>query len=174
MLSARAKFILASLLLAQLLISCSSPANTNNGTAPGSNTAPSNTSIARDKPEELALIIVLPIGTEEAVWREDPVNITAPDNSRYTKKLTAVLNYPAPDAEKLATLIANAGPATPATLNSETWFPAELIAQSEMSGDDTLKGTSYPAKDFFQAPYNDGKVTRVEGTNYFVIELLAK
>lgn len=173
MLSARAKFILALVLFALLSIACLSPANTNTNSGPG-NTAPANSSIARDKPEELDLIIVLPIETEDAVWREDAVNITAPDNSRYIKKLTVVLKYPPLEAGKLATLIANAGPATPASINAETWFPAELIAQSEMSGDDTLKGNSYPAKDFFQTPYNDGKVTRIEGTDYFVLELFAK
>lgn len=173
MLSARVKIILASLLLAQLSFSCTSGRNTNTNGGPG-NTAPSNTSVARDKPEELALVIVFPIEPEEAVWREDAVNTTAPDNSHYTKKLTAVLKYPPLEAGKLATLIANAGPATPAAVDAETWFPAELIAQSEMSGDDLLKGDSYPARDFFQAPYNDGKITRIDGTDYFVLELLAK
>ena len=60
------------------------------------------------------------------------------------------------------------------TIENETWFPDDLIAYGEMSGDDTLKGTSYAANAFLQDPFNEGRVVRIEGTNYFVLEATAK
>ncbi len=64
-------------------------------------------------------------------------------------------------------------PAAEADIDAETWFPAELIAQSQLSGDESLKGTAFAADDFLHEPYNQGKITRINDTNYFVLELTA-
>jgi len=44
----------------------------------------------------------------------------------------------------------------------------------ELSGDDSLKGLAYSADSFFQEPYTSGRVIRIDGTDYFVLELSAK
>jgi hypothetical protein len=90
------------------------------------------------------------------------------------KKLTAVLRFLNEDADKIVAQAASVKAAAPSTINTEKWFPPELIAQSRTSGDDTLKGLSYPANDFYNAPYSDGTFTRIDGTDYFVLELFAK
>jgi len=33
---------------------------------------------------------------------------------------------------------------------------------------------SYPANAFYLEPYTDGRITRIENTDYFVLELTAK
>jgi hypothetical protein len=163
--SARVKTIVSLIFLAQLLSACSGNAGNTNTSQPNSNQN-RNTVSANDKAEELGMLVVLPIEPEETVWREDPGEGNA-------KKLTAVLKYPVADAAKLSTLIEKSPPLS-ASINTETWFPAELIAQSDLSGDDTLKGDSFAAVDFYQAPYSEGTITRIEGTNYFILELHAK
>lgn len=175
--SARGKLILASIFIAQAFISCSSsPAGNSNSTQGNSNQS-QRPSAASDKAEELALLINLPIEPEETVWREDPFSGlgTGGDGPpQSSKKLTAVMKFSAADAAALLSLIEKGSPPLMATIGTETWFPAELIAQSDLSGDDTLKGDSFTATDFFHPPYTDGKITRVEGTNYFILELFAK
>jgi len=122
------------------------------------------------------MAIKMPFHPEEAVWREDVLGksgdnrVPAPTD----KKLTAVLRFLKDDAAKITAQAEKYKPATPATINTEKWFPAELIAQSQTSGDETVKGSSYPANDFLNPPYSDGKITRIEGTDYFVLELFAK
>jgi hypothetical protein len=159
----------------QLFGACSGGGTNNaNISQPNSNQYKPVGSTANDKVEELELLVTLPIEPEETVWREDaPV---AGDNSQppFTKKLTAVLKYSQADAVKLSGLIEQGSPPLSVGINTETWFPAELIAQSDLSGDDTLKGDSYSAANFYRAPYSDGRITRVEGTDYFVLELYSR
>jgi ABC-type Fe3+-hydroxamate transport system substrate-binding protein len=112
--------------------------------------------------EELGMLVKIPYETEDIVWK----------NYSETKRILAVLRFSPADANKIVT---EAG-GTPEgrSLSAETWFPAELTAQSEMSGDSALKGISYPATAFYQEPYSTGKITRIEGTDYFVLELTSK
>ena len=122
------------------------------------------------------MTIRLPLPPEEAVWREDALG--KPGNDRVPgptdKKLVAVLRYSREDAEKLAFMADKHRPVLNETINTESWYPAELIAQSQVSGDETLKGKSYGANDFLNPPYSDGKLTRIDGTDYFVLELYTK
>lgn len=171
--SARGKLILASVFIAQVFISCSSsPAGNSNPAQTNANQSAQRSAAASDKAEELALLINLPLEPEETVWREDPAGQGG--EQQYSKKLTAVMQFAAADAEKLSALVEKGSPPLTANIGTEPWFPAELIAQSDLSGDDTLKGDSFPATDFFQPPYSEGRITRVEGTNYFILELFAK
>ena len=121
----------------------------------------------KDDPEELEKIIKLPYPPEEATWREES---TGAPNS---KKLTAVISFTGEDARRISE--SGGGNSVGVTdIEPEAWFPAELIAQSQLSGDETLKGVSFSADAFLQAPYNAGKITRIDSTNYFVLELLSK
>lgn len=75
------------------------------------------------------------------------------------------------DADKIAAQAEKISPPQPAQIETETWYPEELTAQSQLSGDESLKGTTFAANDFLQPPYVNGKLTRVENTDYFVLEL---
>lgn len=121
----------------------------------------------KDDPEELEKIIKLPFPPEEATWREESAG--APSR----KKLTAVVSFTGDDARRISES-GNGKSTEVSDIEPETWFPAELVAQSQLSGDETLKGVSFSADEFLQAPYNAGKITRIDGTNYFVLELLGE
>ncbi len=141
----------------------SGPSNAGNG----SNAVNSTTNTSREprtNAEELGLIVNLPYESDEAIWKEDAAR----------KKVTAVLRF-SPDVAK--TIVGQAEKVRPpldVQIPAESWFPAELVAQSQMSGDANLKGKAYAAKDFYMEPYTDGTITRVDGTDYFVLELTRK
>jgi hypothetical protein len=163
---AKAALILASILAVQTLTGCGgfgSDANANAANA-ASNDAANAGNTARTNVEELGLLVAMPYETEDAVWREDAGQ----------KRIMAVLRFSPEDSNKLVEHAKSIKPPVPGKIESESWFPAELIAQSEMSGDDTLKGEAYAANDFFQPPYSEGRITRIENTDYFVLELTAK
>ena len=169
--SARVKIVLSLIFLGQLANACSN-GTVNNSNLPQNRANQNTQKAASDKVEELGMLVILPVEPEETVFREDAV--VPADGNQYTKKLTAVLKYSAVDAEKLSAKIEASSPPLSASISTESWFPAELIAQSDLSGDDTLKGDSFAAADFYQAPYTEGKITRVEGSNYFILELFVK
>lgn len=152
---------------AATLVSCSGTAGTNanaNARPPASSNSSSDFNSANTNAEELGLLIAVPYQSDDVVWKEDAGH----------KKLVAVFRF---TPERAARVIADAESVKPpegVTLASESWFPPELIAQSEMTGDDTLKARAYAADAFFGGPYNDGRVARIEGTDYFVLELFAK
>ena len=132
----------------------------------------------KDDVDELGMIIKLPFQPEEAVWREENPTKAANDNSvppaPDDKKLLVVLRFSKEDAAKIAAQAEKYKSPVREVINNESWFPSELTAQSQISGDETLKGTTYAANDFLQMPYSDGKLTRIDETNYFVLELFAK
>jgi hypothetical protein len=133
--------------------------------------------LANDNIEELETIIKIPFHPEEALWREEILGNPANNNrvpSANEKKLTAVLKFTAEEADKIVRQAEKIKTPQKAEMESESWFPPELIAKSQESGNETIKGISYPADDFFQSPYSDGKITRIEGTNFFVLELYSR
>jgi hypothetical protein len=150
-------------LFALLLQACCGTGNANVDTPPAAN-AGDNNNIARTNVEELALLVNVPYEVEDIVWKPDPA----------LKKVTAVLRFSPVDANKVVAEAEKVGAAENATLAIETWFPAELIAQGDMSGDNALRGLAYPANSFHQEPYTTGRITRIEGSDYFVLELVAK
>lgn len=144
--------------------SSNQPANANGETA----------NAARDDIDELGKIIKLPVSPEEANYWEE--NLSGTDSSNQNsvskaKKIVAVLKFSSENAAQLISNIEKIKPPTDSEIDAENRFPAELIAQSQLSGDETLKGKSYAADDFLQTPYNVGKITRIENTDYFVLEL---
>jgi hypothetical protein len=133
--------------------------------------ASSEKSPANDNIEELESTIRLPFHPEDALWRDDPVN---GDPARNRRKLIAVLKFSGDQANRIIEEAVKNKPGQPLEIETETWFPPELIAKSQESGNETIKGTSYAAIDFFQAPFVEGRLTRIDGTNFFVVELLEK
>lgn len=136
------------------------------GNTAGANSNAANASLtantARDNIEELGLLVNLPFEADEATWKDEG------------NKLTAILRFTAEDTRKILASIEGQKPAEPISLNPERWFPADLIAQSEMNGDNLLKGNAYSAQDFVRPPYSDGRITKIENSDYLVLELQGK
>lgn len=153
--------LLTPLIFIPILTSCSSaPSNSaNNASAANSNTA--SNSGPQDNVEELTMLVKLPIEPEDVAWKEDASK----------KQLTAVLRFSPENAGKMAAEIAKNGQPTTETVNVENWFPAELIAQGELTGESTVSGTSYPAAPLLNPPYTKGKITRVDNTDYFILQI---
>lgn len=162
--SLRIDVILASFLLLFLLAGCGSKPGAVNANLANASAANMPANATKTNAEELGMLINIPYETEETVWRSEPSQ----------KKLTAVLRFSAADCDKI---VADAGryrSPENVTISSESWFPDELVAQGDISGDDTLKGTSYGANAFFLDAYNQGRIIRIEDTNYFVLEISSK
>ncbi len=162
----RADVILALFLSAVLLSACVG-GNRNSNARPvanASNSTAENANTAKTNVEELGVLVNVPYEAEDVVWKDDAAQ----------KKVIAVLRFSPADANKIVAEAAQFGTPQNVSIAAVSWFPDELIAQSDMSGDSTLKGSAYPANNFFQEPYTNGKITRVEGSDYFVLELSAK
>ncbi|MGI8467369.1 MAG: hypothetical protein ACR2N3_02845 [Pyrinomonadaceae bacterium] len=145
---------------------CSDSAETNgNVNSNVSNQTAGGAALTKDDIDELSAIIRLPETPEEVVWREEE---TANPKG---KKLTAILKFNPESAAKIVESAAKIKPAAPTEIGTENWFPNELTAQSQLSGNESLKGISYAANDFYNPPYTNGKLTKVNETNYFVLEL---
>lgn len=169
--------ILIALALAGYLAGCAADESGNENAQNAVVKANSNANVAKDNVEELETTVKLPFHPEEVVWREEALlknesekRLPAPNE----RKLTAVVKFKMEDADKIVAQAEKYKPGSPAAMNAESWYPAELVALTQMSGDETLKGTAYPANDFYQTPYTDGRLTRVENSNYFVLELYSK
>ena len=120
---------------------------------------------ASDNVEELHSLVNFPEVPEEVVWREEA--------NANPKKLIAVLKFTPETLPNFLAIIEKNKQADLVDVGAETWFPEELTAQSQLSGEGVLKGTAYAANEFFNIPYGSGKVTRIRGTDYFVLELTA-
>ncbi len=130
--------------------------------------------VPQDNIEELAKIIKLNLPPEEATYYEinpntknSEPNVPAPNE----RKIVAVLRFSTENAAQIVAAAEKYKPAAPSDTDAENWFPVELIAQSQLTGDESLKGLTYAANDFFQMPYNNGKLTRINNTDYFILEL---
>lgn len=162
----RAGAILSLFFVPVIFTACSGSSNSDNKTRPtiAANSSALNANTAKTNVEELGLLVRVSYEVEDVVWKE---------NSN-KKSLIAVFRFSPADAEKVVAEATQFGQSQPNTISPETWFPSELIAQSEMSGDNALKGLAYPANGFLQESYSSGKLTRIEGTDYFVLEATAK
>jgi hypothetical protein len=170
----RACFILV---LASIALSCSSNDDgRSNPPNPPSDRAVANidspNSGPKDNPEELALIIKMPVESEDAIWLETPAGPGDAESGQ--RKLTAVLLLTSANAEKVVSDSLKYGPPEDVVIEIAEWFPVELISQSELSGGTGLAGTSYRADIFFQEPYVTGRLIRITGTDRFVLELASR
>ena len=154
--------VLIILVALQILTSCSNP-NGNSNVANASAANASNTAQTgpKDNIEELGMLVRLPFVPEEVAWEEKPDQ----------KKLVAVLRFSPENASKMAAEVAKNGQPSADTLTVESWYPNELIAQGELTGESTVKGRSYPAEPFLNPPYTKGKITHVENTDYFILQI---
>lgn len=167
MLLARAKFICVILLTLSVFAACRESEDQNSQTSNTAQTSQTNSenvdsNLPSDDVEELEKLIKLPFHPEEATWRTENLN---------KKRLVAVLKFSVEEVNQIVVQAERYKPAAPVEIEAENWFPAELIAQTQLSGDETLKGNSYAANDFFNPPFADGRITRVNETNIFVLEL---
>lgn len=128
-----------------------------------------NSSAPKDNIEELESMIRIPFHPEDAIWKEDQEY--GPDKKR---KLTIVLKFKTDEANKIVESLSKSGPGQPVEIESEDWFSPELVAKSQESGNETVKGTSYAATDFTQSPFTEGRASRIQGTDFFIVELFAK
>jgi hypothetical protein len=156
--------ILASFYTVLMLSGCGGSVNSNNSPEPNRANASASTKAAKSNVEELSMLVRVPYEAEDIVWEQDPS----------TRNIVAVFRFSPEDAKKLVAEAEGSGPGKPVSIPVETWYPDELIAQGEMSGDSTLKGTAYSANAFFQEPYKTGRITRVEDVDYFVLEVSPK
>ena len=173
----QAKSFFGFCLLVLALNACSGNETANvNRSVPNANqtTNPNAEIIAQDDVEELGKIIKLPFAPVEATYIETNLNdknsdsrMAAPDK----KKLVAVLKFSAGDANQIVAQAEKYAPSAPLDVDAENWFPPELIAKSQETGDEFLKGISFAANDFLQSPYLNGRLTRINDTDYFVLEL---
>ena len=154
----------AVLLLAATLFMCSGcgggenvNANANANAAGAAGNASAKTNV-----EELALLIRVPYEVEDIVWNADG------------ERVLAVLRF-SPEITKNVISAAQAyGEPQRVSVAFETWFPDELTAQSDMSGDSTLKGTAYGANDFYNEPFTRGRLVKIDDVDHFVLELTSK
>lgn len=168
----RTKSIFGFLLMTIFLNACSGNKIANsNLAAPDSNQIVNSNveTVVQDDLEELGKIIKLPYPPEEATYSE--INLNSKNNAPNEKKLVAVLKFSPEDSAKIAAAAEKYKPPVAADIDAEMWFPPEMVAKSQETGDEFLKGTEYAANDFLQSPYLNGKLTRVNDTNYFVLEL---
>lgn len=158
--------LVASLLLicALLFVSCGGRPDGNAATLSASNSSAENTNAAKTDVEELSLLIKIPYEADDIFWKEDKTQ----------KKLSAILRFDKVDTNNLMADLEKTGSGVDSEIEAEDWFPPELRSQSEMKGDTALKGKSYQATQFYSEPYTNGSITRIEGTDFFVLELAAK
>lgn len=126
----------------------------------------SNANVAEDNEIKLREKIKMPyepIG--DSPWQED---IRSNPN-----KLTAVLKFSEEDTRHLLEKVRSRDKKNAVSIDAESWFPAELIAKSDSTGDTSLKGIGYSAEDFAKPPYTNGKLIYIEGTKFFVLNLQA-
>ncbi|HUR99012.1 MAG TPA: hypothetical protein VMZ26_13175 [Pyrinomonadaceae bacterium] len=135
--------------------------NGNAGNSNAANAASVAQSGPKDNIDELGLLLRLPFEPEEVAWEEKPEQ----------KRLTAVVRFSPENAQKMAAEVAKGGQPSPQTVTVESWYPNELIAQGELTGESTVKGQSYPAEPFLNPPYTTGKITRIEHTDYFIFQI---
>ena len=161
--SLRLSAVVSILLAIQILSGCSARTENTNATngAAATNTSSAANAGPKDNIEEFGMLVRLPIEPEEVAWQEKPEQ----------KKLTAVIRFSPENAQKMAAEVAKNGQASVETVTVESWYPNELIAQGELTGESTVKGQSYPAESFLNTPYTKGKITRIENTDYFILQI---
>lgn len=179
MLRARTLGILALFTSLQFLAGCGGTAGTNSGGSANTSVPgrPANPSAKReadgvkDSLEELEALITLPFQPEDLVWKEF---VAGTNGNVQGRRLLAVFQFSPNDAKELIDRSAKLGVGSPAQIPVEKWFPAELIAQSEMSGDEGIAVTSYPADEFYRDPFRKGTLSNVDKTDFFVLDLFVK
>ncbi|HLM00612.1 MAG TPA: hypothetical protein VK400_06120 [Pyrinomonadaceae bacterium] len=167
--SFKTKSIWLLLLSVVFSVSCGNQTESNAGGKASSNSAQvagnENSCVSNDDVAALGNQVLLAFVPEEVVWCEEKAKDS--DN----KKLTAVMKFTEEDAKNLVAQAEKHRPAEAVEVGTEQWFPLELNAQSRLSGNESLKGNSYAPTDFIQLPYKNGRLIKIEDSNYFILEL---
>jgi hypothetical protein len=153
--------VLLLLTIQTLFQACSDRAdNLNTSNAARANKADAHAA-TKDNVEELGMLVRLPFEPEEVAWQE----------MAEQKKLIAVIRFTPENAAKMSAEVSKNDQGSPETVSVEDWFPNELKAQGELTGESVVKGQSYPAGPFLNPPYTKGKITRIENTDYFILQI---
>lgn len=159
--------------LAAFILACTSPGPSNANLTNGANSSPQTSKVpVNENPDELALVIELPYLPEQAVWLDWQSRPDAPGAER--KALKAILLFLPKDSNSLIEEAKKVSGPERVSINTEDWFPNELVSKGELSEDQKLIGEKYSAHQFFREPFNEGTLIRIEGTDYFVVELISK
>ncbi|HMQ02781.1 MAG TPA: hypothetical protein PKD26_02590 [Pyrinomonadaceae bacterium] len=170
--SARPVFVILALILSNLILfGCSVEPGSNSNQAV-TNTRPAATfdpvrEGVKDNKDELGELIKLPFEPEDLVWKEFP-----PDKNG--KRILAVFQLLPDDSKKLSDRLSKAAKGAEVKLRVEKWFPTELITENDLTGEEGIVATSYPATDFFHPPFVEGTVSRVGSSDFYVLDLLAR
>ena len=144
-----------------LTTGCSGPVS-NVNTAAGNAAQGSNSQVrGNDTVEELRSLIQIPFEPEEVTWR-------TLDTGGQNRLVAVVLLTP-DEHRKFAAKYGPGG--NDVKVNVERWFPVELTAAGETTGEMTIAGKAFPGNEFYQAPYNAGSVIFIPETNYLILDL---
>lgn len=124
--------------------------------------------------DELAKNINLPVRPSEVVWKKktmDNEQGAVPGPNDYY--LNAVLKYSDADIEKLKEATGqNKDEVSKGIIELEEWFPEDIKKLAkDIDGEKLLPGEKYDAEKFMRSPYRNGTLSRIEGSNYFVLNL---
>jgi hypothetical protein len=122
----------------------------------------------KDDIDEFEKIARLPFYPEDVVWQETTVENSPNGNG---KKIRAILLFKQEDYDKLMAQPDKQKPAGNLELEAEKWFPDELVARSDFSGDRVLKGILYPAESFLAEPFKKGVFMKIDGTEFFILDI---
>src|SRR5215211_1040066 len=139
--------VLSLCLLISTLGGCSKPTSNTNNSNNQTDQANADRAVepgmegAKDNADELETLVKLPYEPEDLVWKEFPA---AADGST-ARRLLAVFQFSVADAKKVVENASHVRPGSPVLLPTEKWFPKELITQTEVSGEEGIRATSYAA-----------------------------
>lgn len=148
---------------------------TDNGTTNMQNSPENKNDIETDI-DELAKNINLPVRPSEAIWKKtkkDNEQGRIPGPNDYY--LIAVLKYSDSEIEDLKEKTGqNKEEFTRGIDELQDWFPEEVKKLAkDIDGENLLPIEKYDAGAFVKSPYSKGTLSRVEGSNYFVLNLFS-
>jgi hypothetical protein len=135
------------------------PANANSNAGNELNASKS----PNDNIEDLRTNINVPFEPDEVSWR-------LLSNKQNGGGLIAVFRMAPSDAAAYASKVGPSGTKS-AEVTVEEWFPAELKAMADTTGQSTISGTALPANEFVRDPFTEGIVYVIPESNYLVVEL---
>jgi hypothetical protein len=116
-----------------------------------------------DNIEDLRTHINVPLEPDEVSWR---ILI----NKGTGDRLIAVFRMTPADVAAFASKVGPSG-SKPADVAVEDWFPAELKAMADTTGQSTISGSALPANEFIRDPFTEGIVYVIPESDYLVVEL---
>lgn len=159
--------LLTSLILLAVAVgssACGGPPETQNA-------APANVDRSSDaiqsNPEELGLLIKIPFESDEIddiAWKQDAD----------TKAIIAVIRLTPDGIKRANSEIFKGQTVGRGAIDVRSWFPKELITNSEMNGDADLEGAMLPIDAFVQPPFTKGRIIKIDNTDHYVIEFSAE